>query len=225
MIELYSSSRARQVEPIVSKWTIIRQRLPEILMMSTTYKPTHIRNQLILLIALMNKQSRQLRQQKQDALRNETHTLPTNVIINIDGRQRYIKMKLVPPQQMIHINVDGIDLTIPTRDFIMAISRGDIHETAMKYCPLAVRQMLMDLSKAKLVHDGRLYRKALIKIRLGKFFYSLFFLLIIGMFFMLGISTSDSLWKLAAFNTSTISSKPIKSTNFFFDNETFVTFD
>lgn len=225
MIELYPSSRARELEPIVSKWTIVRQRLPEILMMSTTYKPTHIRSQLNLLIALMNKQNPQLRQRNQDALGNRSNTLPTTVIISIDGRQRYIEMKLVPPQQMIHIDFDGIDLTIPTRDFIMAISRGDIHETAIKYCPLAVRQMLMDLSKAKLVHDGRLYRKTLIKIRLGKLFYSLFFIFIIGMFFILVISTSNSLWKLGAFNTSTISSKSIKSTDFFFDNETFVTFD
>lgn len=225
MFQLHPTLKDAPSESAVSKWTIVRQRLPEILTMSTTYKPKSTRNQLILLVALMNKESHQLQPLSHDPLMRQTRDLPHTVTISIDGRRRYIDMKLIPPEQMIHIDIDGFEVTLPTREFIVAISRGDVHDTAIRYCPPAIRQMLIDLSKTKLIRDGQLYRQTRIKIRLGKTCYFCLFLLLIGMMLILMLSISDVLWKLPSLNSSAMSPMPIEPLSFFFDNETFVTFD
>jgi hypothetical protein len=184
----------------VSKWSIVRQRLPDILALSPTYKPSSIRAQLILLIALMTRQSNQSDQLSiSDSLHNPL-LIPASVMVNIGNRNRIIKLKRIPPDQMIHVDIDGLTFSIPTRQFIIAISRGDAHETAAKYCPPAISDMLIDLSKTKVVDDGKQYRRALFKMRLGKTLFLSLFIFISAMFLALFVSTTTTVLKLNSLN-------------------------
>ncbi|CAF4532541.1 unnamed protein product, partial [Rotaria magnacalcarata] len=72
----------------------------------------------------------------------ELSCAPQSVIINIGGHNRLIHLKLIPPQQMIHVDVDGLTFSIPTRQFIAAISRGDAYQAASKFFPPAITNML-----------------------------------------------------------------------------------
>ena len=186
-------------ESTSSKWSIVRQRLPDILALSPTYRPPSARAQLVLLVALMNRQVHHL----STLDRNYNPLLvPTNVMVHIGGRSRLISLKRIPHEQMIYVDTDGLSFSIPTRQFIIAISRGYAHETAAKYCPPAVTDMLIDLSKTKVVHDGRQYRRALFKMRIGQVLFFSIFIFISIMFFALFVSTTNSVLKLNSFNHS-----------------------
>ncbi|CAF4981629.1 unnamed protein product, partial [Rotaria socialis] len=113
-----------------SKWTTVRRRLPDILALSPTYKPKSVRAQLFLLMALMNRQSNELHQSSDNKSDFELACAPQSVIINIGGHNRLIHLKLIPPQQMIHVDVGDLTFSIPTRQFITAISRGDAYQAA-----------------------------------------------------------------------------------------------
>ncbi|CAF1032463.1 unnamed protein product [Rotaria sp. Silwood1] len=199
----YDNNLKNEDENIISKWTIVRQRLPDILALSTTYKPTSIRAQLLLLIALMNRQSNQLHSLNNNGCISDLSCIPTSVIINISGRNHLIYLKRIPSQQMIHVDVDGLSFSIPTRQFIIAISRGDAHNAASKFCPPAITEMLIDLSKTKFVDDGRKYQRILLKRRIGKILFYSLFIFIIGMVLILIVSISSTLFELNSFNYTT----------------------
>ena len=185
---------------IQSKWSIVRQRLPDILALSTTYKPTNIRTQLVLLIALMNRQAHQLRRLTEGSLPQTLSCSPTSVTVNIDNRTRIISLKRIPPEQMIHVDVDGLVFSIPTRKFLIAISQGYAQETAAKYCPPAITDMVIKLSKIKVADDRRQYKRALFKRRVGKAMFFSLFTFISGMILALILSAGMALLKLSSFD-------------------------
>jgi len=179
-----------------SKWSIVRQRLPDILSLSTTYKPTNVRTQLILLISLMNRQANQLRRLSNYDLNQNLSFFPTHVIVNIGNRDRIISLKRIPIEQMIHVDVDGLAFSIPTRQFIIAISQGYAHAAAAQYCPPAISDMLINLSKTKVADDGRQYKRALFKMRVGKILFFTLFIFIGGMILALFISATNTIFNL-----------------------------
>ena len=181
-----------------SKWAIVRQRLPDILALSNTYKPRSTRTQLLLLIALMHRQTSQLRRLSDlESLSNHAH-MPTSVLVNIAGRSRIINLKRIPPEQMIHVDLEGLAFSIPTRQFIIAISDGYAQEAAAKYCPPAITDMLINLSKTKVVDDNIQYRRTLLKRRCGKILFFGLFIFISVMMSTLVISGTKTILKLAA---------------------------
>ncbi|CAF0876598.1 unnamed protein product [Adineta steineri] len=192
----YDNTEGDESEPIVSKWTIVRQRLPDILALSGTYKPSSIRAQLVLLVALMNKQTHEQMNEQYQLMRNEqngvmSHRMPDSVTINTSGRTREICLKRIPSQQMIHVDTDTLAFSVPTRQFILAISRGNTHETAAKFCPPAISDMLIDLSKIKIIDDRRQFKRAQFKMRLGQSLFFFVFIFIITMMFALTLSTTN----------------------------------
>ncbi|CAF2610345.1 unnamed protein product [Rotaria sp. Silwood2] len=212
-VSFYDNNLENENETITSKWTIVRQRLPDILALSTTYKPTSIRAQLSLLITLMNRQSNQLHKLSNNDFIDDVSCIPTTVIINIGGRNRLIHLKRIPPQQMIHVDVDSLSFSIPTRQFIIAISRGNAYHAASKFCPPAITDMLIDLSKTKVVDDGIQYQRTLFKRRIGKMLFFALFIFIIGMILILIVGTSNALLHLNSLNytTPTISIRSLSS--------------
>ncbi|CAF4722000.1 unnamed protein product, partial [Rotaria magnacalcarata] len=179
-----------------SKWTIVRRRLPDILALSSTYKPKSVRAQLFLLMALMNRQSSELHQSSDNKSNLELSCAPQSVIINIGGHNRLIHLKLIPPQQMIHVDVDGLTFSIPTRQFIAAISRGDAYQAASKFFPPAITNMLINLSKTKVADDGIQYQRIRLRMRIGKILFFSLFTFIIGMMLILILSTMNILLKM-----------------------------
>jgi hypothetical protein len=137
---------------------------------------------------------------KQDYNNTISHIVPSNVIIDIAGRTQLICLKRIPPDQVIHVDVDGLSFAIPTRQFILSISRGFAHETAAKYCPPAISDMLIDLSKTKLVDDRLQYKRAQFKMRLGQILFLVLFIFIITMMLMLIIGTTNSIFKVHSEN-------------------------
>lgn len=200
----YDNHEEDEDEPIVSKWTIVRQRLPDILALSQTYKPTSIRAQLVLLVSLMNRQTTNHLTQSQQIyypMSNKTISkiIPNNVIIDISGRSRSIRMKSIPPDQVIYVDVDNLSFAIPTRQLIFAISRGNIHET-WKYCPPAISEMLIDISKAKVYDDRRQYERAQFQMRIGQALFLFGFLFVIVMVIILIVGATASLGKISSSN-------------------------
>ena len=183
-----------------SKWALVRHRLPDVLALSPTYKPTNIRTQLMILIALMNKQSDQSPSLNNYDLSTSLSRFPANVIVKIGGRSRFVHLKRIPPEQVIHVDIEGLAFSIPTRQFIVAISRGYAHQTAAKYCPPAVSEMLIDLSKTKVADEGRQYKRALFKRRVGKMLFFSLFAFISGMILALIIGAGSTVLKLTSFN-------------------------
>ncbi|CAF4031290.1 unnamed protein product [Rotaria sp. Silwood2] len=196
-LSFYDNNLDEENQHIISKWTIVRQRLPDILALSDTYKPKSVRAQLILLVALMNKQTNELISEYNNTI---SHIVPSNVIIDISGRSQLICLKRIPSQQMIHVDVNGLSFSIPTRQFILAVSRGDSNETAVRYCPLAIRDMLIDLSKTKAIEERQQYRRAQFKMYVGKILFLLIFIFIIIMMLALILSVTDAMFKLDSFN-------------------------
>ena len=219
------SSQSSSDDPRVpeSKWTVVRQRLPDILAMSSTYKPTSVRAQLMLLVALMNRQTKQLRRLSQEQVYPFASALPRTIVVKINGRRRYINVKRIPPEQMIHADIDGFAFSIPTRQLILAISRGDAHETAVKYCPPAIQEMLIDLSKTKVVQDGREYKRALLKMRMGQAFYIGLFMVLLLMILALIVSASHTLWNYSSLNSSILLRSRSETSNFSFQDDPFLT--
>ena len=129
-----------------------------------------------------------------------SHIVPNNVIVDMSGRSQLVWLKDIPPEQMIYVDFDGLSFSIPIRQFIFTISHGHAHETAIKYCPPAIRDMLIDLSKTKVVQDRELYRRAQLKMRLGQISFSLLFIFIIMMMLALIISATDAILKLKLSN-------------------------
>jgi hypothetical protein len=179
-----------------SKWMIVRQRLPDILALSPTYKPSSVRSQIILLITLMHRQTSQLRRLSNNDYNTSLARISNTVIVNIGDRSRFIYLKRIPSEQMIHVDVDGLVFSIPTRQFIIAISQGYGHETAAKYCPPAIGDMLINLSKTKVADDGRQYTRALFKQRVGKMLFFSLYIFIIGMMLALTIGSAKTFLKL-----------------------------
>ncbi|CAF0777392.1 unnamed protein product [Adineta steineri] len=179
-----------------SKWIFIRQRLPEILALSSSYKPANLQTQLTLLVGMMNRQTKNI---NNDHDYNLSH-IPSNVTIDIGGRRRLIYLKRIPPDQMIHVDLDQLSFSLPTRQLILAISRGNAYQTASKYCPPAITDLLINLSQTKIVNDGRKYKRALYKMLIGKIIFFIIFIFISGMMFTLVISTTNTLFKLNSFN-------------------------
>jgi hypothetical protein len=187
-------------ELMTSKWSLVRQRLPDILALSPTYRPASVRGQLILLVALMSKQAHE---SPRSGISDYNPLLvPSNVVVNIRGRSRLIYLKRIPSEQMMHVDIDGLSFSMPTRQFILAISRDVAHQTVAKYCPPAMSDMLIDLSKTKVVDDSRQYRRALLKMRVGQTLFFSLFIFISGMFLALFLSTTKTVFKLSAFNYS-----------------------
>lgn len=120
-------------------------------------------------------------------------SLPQTVMINIDDHERLIHLNHIPPQQMIHVDIDGLSFSIPTRQFIIAISRGENLQTATKFCPPAMTDMLVKLSKTKVVHDGKQHRRVIVRMRIGKILFFALFTFIIGMLFILILSITNVL--------------------------------
>ena len=148
----------------------------------------------------MNKQTNGLTGESRQLNPNEynntiTHIVPSNVIIDINGRTGLICLKRIPPDQVIHVDVDNLSFAIPTRQFILAISRGNAHETASRYCPPAIGDMLIDLSKTKFVDDRLKYKRAQFKMRLGQFLFFVIFISIIVMMLTLTTGATKSLFK------------------------------
>jgi hypothetical protein len=111
---------------------------------------------------------------------------------------------------MIHVDLDDLSFSIPTRQFVIAISHGYSRERAAKYCPPAISDMLITLSKTKLVDDRKQYKRALFKMRIGQALFFSIFIFIIGMILALVISSTSTLLKLNSLNR-TNSSIPITS--------------
>lgn len=200
-LSFYDNNEGDEQEPILSKWTIVRQRLPDILALSGTYKPTSVRAQLVLLVALMNRQSGNIVNDSIGQLVTEhntfiSHIVPSNVILDISGRSRLICLKRIPSEQMIHVDIDSLSFSIPTRQFILAISRGHAHETATRYCPPAISDMLIDMSKTKVNQDRRQYERAQFKMRLGQILFFCTFVLIISMMLALIMATTRAVMNL-----------------------------
>ncbi|UJR25987.1 hypothetical protein I4U23_007335 [Adineta vaga] len=194
-LSFYDNNETDEQEPILSKWTVVRQRLPDILALSNTYKPTSVRAQLVLLVALMNKQtigilSESIEQMSNGQNKTISHIVPSSVILDISGRSRLIFLKSIPSEQLIHVDIDNLSFSIPTRQFILAISRGHAHETAAKYCPPAISDMLIELSKTKVSQDNAQYQRAQFKMRLGQIFFFFGFIFIISMMLALIIAAT-----------------------------------
>jgi hypothetical protein len=201
----YDNNEDEENEHIVSKWSIVRQRLPDILALSETYKPNGIRAQLVLLVALINKQSESANQSNklnlQDKYNNTiSHIVPTNVILDISGHRQIICLKRIPSEQVIHVDVDNLSFSIPTRQFILSISQGHTKSIAAKYCPPAISDMLIDLSKTKIIDDRRQYKRAQVKMRIGQTTFLIVFILIVTMAFALIIGATNAILKLDSFN-------------------------
>ena len=204
-LSFYDNNEADEQEPIVSKWTIVRQRLPDILALSATYKPTSIRAQLVLLVSMMNKQSTGIVANSIERMAFEHNTfisqiVPSNVILDISGRSRLICLKRIPSEQMIHVDIDSLSFSIPTRQFILAISRGHVHETAARYCPPAISDMLIDLSKTKVNQDRRQYERAQFKMRFGQGLFLCVFIYIISMMFALITTATKTVLSINTYN-------------------------
>jgi hypothetical protein len=164
-----------------------------------------MRAQLVFLVALMNKQATDLANESRQLNRYEynntlSHIVPSSVIIDISGRRRLICLKRIPPEQVIHVDVDNLSFSIPTRQFILAISRGSAQQTAAKYCPPAISDMLIDISKAKLIDDRRQYKRAQIKRRLGRVLFLVVFIFMITMVFALIIGATKTIFTFDSFN-------------------------
>lgn len=153
----------------------------------------------------MNKQPLKNDQPPQPFITNElnstvSHIVPNTVIIDIAGRSRSVCLKRIPAEQVIHVDVDGLSFSIPTRQFILAISRGYAHQTAVKYCPPAVSDMLIDISKRKMIDDRRQYKRAQFKMRLGQLIFLAVFVVIISMVFALTIGATKTISKFYSNN-------------------------
>ena len=206
-LSFYDNAEADEHETIESKWTIVRQRLPDILALSLDYKPKSVRAQLVLLVALMNKQSGQTNSEEPELMSNEqnkiiSHIVPSSVILDISGRSRLIFLKRIPSQQMIHVDIDNLSFSIPTRQFIFAISRGNAQQAAAKFCPPAISEMLIDLSKTKVNQESLQYQRAQIKMRLGQMLFFVLFILIISMILTLIPAATRSIVKLKSSNAT-----------------------
>ena len=204
-LSFYDNAEADEHETIISKWTIVRQRLPDILALSSAYKPKSMRAQLVLLVALMNKQADQTNNEEPELMSNEqnkiiSNTVPSSVILDISGRSRLIFLKRIPSQQMIHVDVDNLSFSIPTRQFIFAISRGNAQQAAAKFCPPAISEMLIDLSKTKVNQESLQYQRAQIKMRLGRMLFFFLFILIISMMLTLIIAAVRSVLEMKSRN-------------------------
>ena len=184
---------------IPSKWSIVRQRLHDILALSPTYKPSNVRRQLILLVALMTRQAKQINRLQQNSTIEKLTHLPNLIGVKIGDRTRFISLRRIPVQQMIYVDVDGQDFSIQTRQFLLAISQGYAYETAAKFCPPAVTDMLIDMSKTKIFNDRRQYKRALLKRRLGKTIFFSLFSFVSLMIFALILSVGSSVLNLMSF--------------------------
>lgn len=201
-----------------SKWIIVRRRLPDILALSRTYKPKNIRGQLVLLIAAMNKQSQQLRQLNWLNYNQELARLPSTVVIDHNGNNKSIYLEDIPSQQVIYVDVDGLSFSVPTRQLILAISRGDANLASVKDSPQPqdIINMLVNLSKKKIVDDGKHSRQVLLRLRIGKIIFSTLFIFIIGMLLVLMIGATNALFHLNSINSTNAS---LSLTSFFSDTE------
>jgi len=124
--------------------------------------------------------------------------IPNNVIIDISGRSRLIRMKSIPPDQVIYVDVDNLSFSIATRQLILAISRGNTH--TWRYCPPAISEMLIDISKAKVYDDRRQYERAQFKMRIGQILFLFGFMLILIMVLVLIIGTTNAISIFYSFN-------------------------
>ncbi|CAF1288068.1 unnamed protein product [Adineta ricciae] len=200
ILSFYDNQMFEDDVPMTSKWAIVRQRLPDILALSPTYKPFSTQAQLLLLVGSISQQAK--KEQKLDVSEqrlNRTNT-PSNVVIHIAGRRRLIYLKHIPSDQMIHVDVDHLSFSIPTRQFILAISRGDAYKTAARYCPPAISDLLITLSQTKVIDDGRQYKRALYKMRIGQSLFLSVFILISAMMFFLVLGMTNTLFKLNSLN-------------------------
>jgi hypothetical protein len=155
----------------------------------------------------MNQQSNDNEDELQQLLSDDynstiSHIVPDNVIIDIAGRSRLIHLKRIPAEQVIHVDVDGLSFSIPTRQFILAISRGHAQDAAAKYCPPAISDMLIDISKRKMIDDRRQYKRAQFKMRIGQFIFLVVFIFIITMVLALTIGATNTLFQLDTYNES-----------------------
>ncbi|UJR22933.1 hypothetical protein I4U23_025960 [Adineta vaga] len=186
--------------PITSKWAIVRQRLPDILALSPTYKPVSIQTQLLLLVGSISQQAKKAEKTYDNEERYNRADIPSNVVMDIGGRRRLINLKRIPPDQMIHVDVDHLSFSIPTRKFILAISRGNARQTANRYCPPAISDLLINLSQTKVVDDGRQYKRALYKMRIGQSLFFIIFIFLSGMMLALIVGAMNTLFKLNSLN-------------------------
>jgi hypothetical protein len=153
----------------------------------------------------MNKQANDHIAESFQLMKNEfpntiSHIVPSTVIVDISGRSRLICLKHIPSEQVIHVDIDGLTFSIPTRQFVLAISRGQAQETAAKYCPPAISEMLIDLSKTKLVDDRRQYKRAQFKMHLGQILFFCLFISIFIMIFALVIGAANAVFKMDSYN-------------------------
>jgi hypothetical protein len=153
----------------------------------------------------MNKQASENAIESYPLKKNEfpdtiSHLVPSTVIIDVSGRSRIICLKHIPSEQVIHVDIDSLSFSVPTRQFILAISRGQTHETAAKFCPPAISEMLIDLSKTKVVDDRRQYKRAQLKMHLGQILFFVLFISIFTMMLALIIGVTNAVIKIESAN-------------------------
>jgi len=154
----------------------------------------------------MNKQSAELAAKSNELNLNDeydktiSHIVPNNVIIDISGRRRLICLKRIPSEQVIHVDVDNLSFSIPTRQFIFSISQGYTKSTAAKYCPPAISDMLINLSKTKIIDDRRQYKRAQFKMRIGQMIFLTVFIIIITMVLALIIGATNTILRFDSFD-------------------------
>lgn len=184
-----------------SKWKIVQQRLPDILAMNENYKPMNLRGQLVLLMTMMNRQS----SNNEDSIDHLTKSnnfidlaalWPTNVSIQYGDRTQSVSLKRIPSKQWILVDIDGLSFGIPTRQFLFAISNDSSHNAVAKYCPPAISEMLIELSKIKIIDERKQFRRAQLKMRFVQSIFFLTFICIVLMVFVLIISVMDALNKM-----------------------------
>ena len=214
-LSFYDNADDDDNEHVISKWTIVRRRLPDILALSETYKPTSMRAQLVLLVASMHRQAvADKNRSRQATFDNYASSvppaIPTNVVIEIDGRSQVICLKRIPSEQVIHVDVDGLSLSIPTRQFILAISRGQSQDAAMKYCPSEISDMLINLSKTKIIDDRKQLQRAKFRMRMGQSLFYVIFIFIAAMMLALMIGATYAIVRLESLNhTKSNSARPL----------------
>lgn len=197
-LSFYDNNEDAEDEIIESKWTIVRQRLPEILAMSENYKPKSIRAQLVFLIALMNRKANEAEEALQ--FRNSISgsiagLVSSNGILPKVKRNGNFRLKRIPSKQMIYVDFEGLSFSIPTRQFFLGAMSDDDNKSLVQLCPQPMGEMLVNLSKTKIIDDSKQFERARFKMRLTKFLFFLLYSVLIGMVFLLAISLSNTIFR------------------------------
>ncbi|CAF0870482.1 unnamed protein product [Didymodactylos carnosus] len=192
---LLSFDRNLSTTNISSKWTIVRQRLPDILAMSETYRPRTVKAQIYFLRALMH--YRELMSEQEMKFNEDDNTI-TNVVVDVCGRKRTIKLKRIPADQYVHVDIDDINFDIPTRQFIMAMSAN--HHRSFDNTPLAfITNIVLDVSKSKIVKEDQQQKRQRLEFKFVRSTFIVYVLFIGFMVILALISATSTVLKMKNF--------------------------